>query len=372
MKPLIKWPGGKSGEIEKVKDYVPKFERYFEPFFGGGAMFFFLEPPRAAVNDASTLLMEYYGLVKARDALLRKLLLSYDEGFASLYRICSERYADIYALYDEFSSRRLDGGALNVGLLAFASVLSEMLAKGAAAGLVLDEKIFAGSLAASAADKIKRTATNDAKKTFPAEDLKENLLTGFMSGFYRYFRGVCNGMKLGKTPVPSAQYRAANFYFIREYCYGSMFRYNSGGEFNIPYGGISYNAKNFRAKIDNMFSERTADVLAGADISCCDFEDFLDDAEPSKDDFIFLDPPYDTDFSDYSGRKFGRGDQRRLASLLKEARAKIMLVIKRTDFILDLYKEGFYISSFGSRYRYNVRSRNERSAEHLVITNFPL
>lgn len=58
-----------------------------------------------------------------------------------------------------------------------------------------------------------------------------------------YFRKVFNDINLGKISNQSMQYQAANFYFIREYCYGSMFRYNSKGEFNIPYGGMSYNKK---------------------------------------------------------------------------------------------------------------------------------
>ena len=49
MKPIIKWPGGKSGEIQKIHDLIPPFDRYIEPFFGGGALFFHLMPPRAAV-----------------------------------------------------------------------------------------------------------------------------------------------------------------------------------------------------------------------------------------------------------------------------------------------------------------------------------
>lgn len=38
MNPLIKWPGGKSGEIKKIEHLIPKHSRYIEPFFGGGAL----------------------------------------------------------------------------------------------------------------------------------------------------------------------------------------------------------------------------------------------------------------------------------------------------------------------------------------------
>mgnify|MGYP000541494504 FL=1 len=39
MNPLIKWPGGKSREIDKIKPLIPEHKRYVEPFFGGGALF---------------------------------------------------------------------------------------------------------------------------------------------------------------------------------------------------------------------------------------------------------------------------------------------------------------------------------------------
>ena len=52
MKPIIKYRGGKSKEIPQIIQYFPQFEgRYIEPFFGGGAMFFHIEPNNAIIND---------------------------------------------------------------------------------------------------------------------------------------------------------------------------------------------------------------------------------------------------------------------------------------------------------------------------------
>ena len=45
--------------------------------------------------------------------------------------------------------------------------------------------------------------------------------------------------------------RSAQWVFIREYCFGSMFRFGPNGDFNIPYGGFGYNSKNFTNKIKN-------------------------------------------------------------------------------------------------------------------------
>ena len=50
MQTLIKWPGGKTQEFPYIKDLIPTFDRYIEPFFGGGAIFFQLKPQKAIIN----------------------------------------------------------------------------------------------------------------------------------------------------------------------------------------------------------------------------------------------------------------------------------------------------------------------------------
>lgn len=160
-----------------------------------------------------------------------------------------------------------------------------------------------------------------------------------------YFRKVFNDIRLGRIADQSIQYQAANFYFIREYCYGSMFRFNAKGEFNIPYGGMSYNRKDMRSKIDGMFNREMEALFAKTDIHCCDFEELLSKVKLSEKDFMFLDPPYDTDFSDYDGVNFTKFDQERLAYVLKKTLARFILVIKNTDFISGLYEKDFHILS---------------------------
>ena len=164
--------------------------------------------------------------------------------------------------------------------------------------------------------------------------------------------------------------RAAIFFFIREYCYSSMFRYNSYGEFNVPYGGISYNRKAFGKKIDYLLSEEMKAKLSTTSISNLDFEVFIDGLELTSDDFIFLDPPYDSDFSTYSQNCFGREEQIRLRDCLLRTQARIMLVIKNTDFIYDLYCKNFHISSFDKKYMVSFMNRNAKDVKHLVITNY--
>ena len=61
MNPVLKYRGGKSREIPRFLQYIPDdFNRYIEPFFGGGAVYFYLEPENAIINDVNTRLMTFY------------------------------------------------------------------------------------------------------------------------------------------------------------------------------------------------------------------------------------------------------------------------------------------------------------------------
>ena len=147
--------------------------------------------------------------------------------------------------------------------------------------------------------------------------------------------------------------------------------YNSRGEFNVPYGGIQYNRKDFLKKINAMQSKDCQNHLQRTKLFNVDFEDFLEHNKPTKKDFIFFDPPYDTDFSTYAKNEFGKNDQSRLAKYLYKTKAKFMIIIKSTDFILDLYLDhGFNVRSLNKKYLVSFQDRNDKNAEHLLITNY--
>lgn len=75
MKPLIKYRGGKSKEIPHLEKHIPEFSgKYIEPFLGGGAMFFYLEPKRAIINDINSKLMAFYNGVKSNFETLQREL----------------------------------------------------------------------------------------------------------------------------------------------------------------------------------------------------------------------------------------------------------------------------------------------------------
>jgi len=112
--------------------------------------------------------------------------------------------------------------------------------------------------------------------------------------------------------------------------------------------------------------------MATTVIENLDFEDFLVKYKPLKQDFIFLDPPYDSEFSTYTKNKFGKEDQKRLSNyLIKECQSHWMLIIKNTDYIRQLYfNKGLNIKSFDKTYLVSFMNRNDKNTEHLLITNY--
>ncbi|MDP2808346.1 MAG: Dam family site-specific DNA-(adenine-N6)-methyltransferase, partial [bacterium] len=80
MKPLIKYRGGKSKEIPHIVKHIPRFSgKYIEPFLGGGAMFFHLEPKKAIINDINSKLIAFYLGVKKDFEYLKKELIEIEK-----------------------------------------------------------------------------------------------------------------------------------------------------------------------------------------------------------------------------------------------------------------------------------------------------
>lgn len=68
LKPFVKWAGGKTQVIDKIIPLLPKeFERYFEPFAGGGALFFSMAPHHATINDFNEELVDVYRCLKSNE-----------------------------------------------------------------------------------------------------------------------------------------------------------------------------------------------------------------------------------------------------------------------------------------------------------------
>lgn len=98
--PFLKWAGGKSQLLQQFQKFFPrKFRRYYEPFLGGGAVFFFLSPPSALLSDTNADLINTYKVVKQDVEALIALL---SKKFSKM-----NNEKDFYRIRDEVDLSRL-------------------------------------------------------------------------------------------------------------------------------------------------------------------------------------------------------------------------------------------------------------------------
>ena len=158
---------------------------------------------------------------------------------------------------------------------------------------------------------------------------------------------------------------AKRFYFERKTCFRGMLRYNKAGKFNIPYG--RYNTINYE-ELKNPDYET---LLKKAIILKNSFE-YIFEHYNDENNFMFLDPPYDSEFTDYGYCQFGKEEQKKLANLFKVTKIKCLMIIGKTPFISELYKD-YIVGEYDKNYKfkiYNGRIGSEINTKHLIIKNY--
>ncbi len=269
--PVLKWAGGKRQILNEIRKHSPgRFLVYHEPFVGGGAVFFDLQPSKAVINDVNAELINVYRIIK----------LNVDELIESLSRHKNEK--DYF-----YRIRRLDR----------------------------DKKAYSRL-----------------------------------------------------TPVQ----RASRTIFLNKTCFNGLFRVNSAGQFNTPFGQYKsvdfINEKVLRA-VSAYFNE--SDIR----FTCQDFELALECTR--KGDFVYLDPPYDpitntASFTGYSRMGFNRREQVRLKSVCDNLHKKgVMFLLSNsaTDFVMDLY-EDYRITTIQARRVVNSRGDGRGKVDEVLVTNF--
>lgn len=116
IKPFVKWAGGKNGLINSLISFIPKnFNSYFEPFVGGGALFFYLKnlnilnSKKTYLNDKNTELINAYKQIKINpNKLLEELeILKNNHSKEYFYKIRNlDRDFDFYSLSEVFRAAR--------------------------------------------------------------------------------------------------------------------------------------------------------------------------------------------------------------------------------------------------------------------------
>lgn len=272
--PVVKWVGGKRQLLPEIKKYLPQnFNTYFEPFVGGGAVLFEIQPKKAIVNDINKELINLYSVIQNNVDDLISVLSN------------SNKYANTSECY--YTIRELD-----------------------------------------------------------REPQKYNKLTGIE--------------------------RAARILYLNKTCYNGLYRVNSMGEFNSPFGSYKnpniINEITLRA-VSKYFNDSSIKFLNG------DFEKTLKGAK--KGDFVYFDPPYapiskTSNFTGYNENGFGESEQGRLKELcdtLNKKGIKFLLSNSDCEFIRDLYS-GYNIVTIQAKRVINSNGNNRGSVSEVLIRNY--
>lgn len=269
--PVVKWVGGKRQLLDEITPLLPKrMKSYCEPFLGGGAVLFSVQPAKAIVNDLNEDLIGAYEVIRDElDALL--LSLKKHENTAEYF----------YAIRD------------------------------------MDR------------DREKYRAMTKVEK-------------------------------------------ASRLIFLNKTCFNGLFRVNSSGEFNSPFG--NYKNPNI---VNEPVLRAVSKYFNASDITFCN-EDFAETlSKVGKGCFVYLDPPYDpvsntASFTGYNKGGFDRYEQIRLKQCCDELTKRninFMLSNSATDFIKELYKD-YHVTVVRAKRAINSDVSKRGAIEEVLVTNY--
>ena len=272
-KPFVKWAGGKRSIIDTRKKLAPEdYKTYYEPFVGGGAMLFELQPKKAVINDYNSELMNVYECIK-------------------------------------------------------------------------DEKKFENMC-----NELNKHESNHSEE------------------YYYKVRDIDRDKK--KFDKLADYKRAARTIYLNKACFNGLYRVNSKNEFNVPSGKKikvnTYDGPNLGI-IHCLLNFFDIELLS------TDFEEAVKNAK--KGDFIYFDPPYDSDtttFNSYTENGFGKEEQKRLSEVFKDLDKRgcyVMLSNYNTTLVKELYKD-YNFNYVNAQRNIGAKAKNRGVVEEVIITNY--
>jgi DNA adenine methylase len=168
----------------------------------------------------------------------------------------------------------------------------------------------------------------------------------------------------------NAPERAARMIFLNKTAFNGLYRVNSGGRFNVPFGRhknpLVCDADNLRA---------CSAALASAELEVADFSTVVTRAQ--RGDFVYFDPPYvpvsgTANFTSYSAGGFSWEDQRRLADVLRalsKKQVKWMLSNSDAPQLRELYAD-FRLLEVAATRRINSRADGRGKIGEIVVLNY--
>lgn len=164
--------------------------------------------------------------------------------------------------------------------------------------------------------------------------------------------------------------RAARTIYLNKACFNGLYRVNSKNEFNVPSGKKSKVNTYDGVNLGIIYSFLNLNDIK---ILSIDFQEAVKDAK--KGDFIYFDPPYDSDtytFNSYTENGFGKDEQKRLSEVFKDLDKKgcyVMLSNYNTTLIKELYKD-YNFNYVEAQRNIGAKAKDRGVVEEVIITNF--
>ncbi len=266
--PIVKWVGGKRQLMFELLKNMPKtYNRYFEPFIGGGALFFELQPQNGYISDMNEELINLYSVV--RD--------------------------DVYNLIDDLNKHEIS------------------------------------------------------------------------KDYFLKIRNIDRSEKYNKL---SDIQKASRFIYLNRTCFNGMYRVNSQGQFNVPFG----NYKNPRiVDAENLIN--CSKLLKNTEICCADFSEILNKVQ--KGDFVYFDPPYvplneTSSFTSYTKDGFDLDMQFKLRDVCDELDSMgVMFMLSNSDtkLVNELYSNYEIKKVFASR-AINANGNGRGKITEVLVRNY--
>jgi len=368
VKTLFKWPGGKGQELPQISPRIPDYQRFIEPFVGGGAVFFDQEPQQAVINDVNAVLIDAYQMIGEKPKELEAQMRLYAAARKQA-QLFAEEFAP-KALPVQRQMQSLDDAAAKTAAQKCAGKYEKEFIACSQNNWPPSKEMWPTIVNVVTAKMMRVRKLQAKESNWADEGILGQLQTAIHSGLYTWIRDAYQ-------PADDLNI-AAKFLYLREFAYGAMFRYNRSGGFNVPYGGKSYDMKSLTDKLDYWFSDPVVELLERTEKHSSSFEQLFETVGLKSDDFIFLDPPYDSVFKSYDQAAFERTQQELLAEWYAKLPCPALMVIGKTDFIEDLYERAaktnseICIEEYEKTYAANIKQRYDRGITHLAIRNYPL
>ena len=351
-KPFFKWSGGKSREWDKVVAHMPSdYVTFYEPFLGGGAIWLGLAKNPCVVGDFYDEVTNFFQVLKdeGQDFIdeCNKISKDYNLKFKNnvVGRYDDEVKKAVGTLSDYVDKQN------DIFFADFDDMLLPLLAH--------------SSKAQRDYIKLKKKKVKDVMKTDKKHiSLKKKLKETRAKGKKEYSENADIFYSWRKQHNLTGVEKAKRFFVLRCLAYGGMLRFNAQGEFNVPFGFYkSFKSLSYPEGMDELLQNTT--ILNEA------WQKTVSTAGP--DDFVFLDPPYTREFTEYSsGNDFGKQDHIDLANYFRNTESKCMIIINKDDFTSELYK-GFIKEEYDFTYSVKYRDRlsvADASTMHFVATNY--